>query len=80
MYQIGKYNVDNAGEIIDNIKHIRYQLVIISKFDGNNEVGRKSYYFHTSTPLPRTNNEVAKIFEQVKHSKVSWNNSQYHFS
>lgn len=75
MYQVGKYNVDFAGEIYD--KETCYQMVIISEWDKNNKlVGKqKTFYFLcvncSILDCFNTESEIKQIFKQKEYSRFS---------
>lgn len=50
MVEVGRYNVDITPDVyFDNRNGKRYRMVILSLFDGEKEVGRKTFYFLLET-------------------------------
>lgn len=70
MEMIGAYNVDYAGEIYDGPK--KYNMVIISQFNGNDEICRKVFYFRGEAPwlVLETGAAVAEVMKFPNHCKL----------
>lgn len=75
--EVGRFNVDFAGSAYDG--KIPYEMVIISEFDGNKEIGRKCFYFRCNNrnencyiiPLMDTEAEVEKWFKHRNNARFS---------
>ena len=75
VYMIGKYNVDFAGLIYNG--NIPYDMVIISEFDGNTELKRKTFYFRANMereytyakPLFRTEADIERYFKSRNNAR-----------
>lgn len=70
---IGKYNVDYAGLSYD--RNTPYELVIISEFDKDKEIRRKTYYFqHDKSyikPKLKTEADIEKVMKFKQYSKIA---------
>lgn len=69
MEQIGRFNVDRAGDAYD--KGVRFKMVIISEFDKNDkEIVRKTFYCLGDTSPLQTEAQVAQLMHHPNNSKV----------
>lgn len=68
--QIGKYNVDYAGDSFDG--NTKYTLLIISEFDNNDEVDRRIIYIKGDGPRLKTEEQIEAFMSYPNYTKLIW--------
>lgn len=83
--EVGRFNIDFAGSAYDG--KIPYEMVIISEFDGNKEIGRKCFYFRVNTacdntykiPHFTTEEEVERFYKRKNNARFSVYSDRYDY-